>query len=220
VIGNAATGGMQLFSPRATAAPNLRVWPVPGQAWQLSEVAAGALPALNDTGIYTPLAGEEADESLPGMVLGRQGDGYFFGGAIGRGRNAHPYPAAEIAAVVERHPAVHHAAGIVAAGRWMNDARLVVLAFVDDTRGQDGRFAPPVTIPELRALIEREMGERFTPDRIDVLPLRPRIVDGAVDLGWCRTQYLGGALTAKARSEVFVLLSRLGYILAGTPAEK
>ncbi len=100
----------------------------------------------------------------------------------------------------------------------MNDARVVLLVFVDDARAPDGRIALPVGIPEISARITREMGERFMPERIEILPLRPRFTkEGEVDHPWCRSQYLSGTLLRKARSETFILLSRLGYILAGGP---
>jgi hypothetical protein len=219
VVANAATGGVQLFSPRAPSALGLRVFPVPGQQWQLSEVGAGALPALNEAGVYMPIREGKPDESFPGFLVARHGEGFFFAGAMELGRNAEMYPADEAAAAVRSHPLVEHAVAFVAPGRWMNDGKVVLLVFVDDVRGPDGRFAPPVTVPELNALITREIGERFLPDRTEVFPLRPRFTDGEIDRTWCRSQYLSGALTAKARSELFVLLSRLGTILGAESAD-
>ena len=112
-------------------------------------------------------------------------------------------------------PAVRHATVVIAPGRLMNDARTVLVVFTDDARGADGRIALPVTIPEIRSRIAAEMGERFVPERIAIYPLRPRLVDGVLDEAWCRSQFLTGSLDAKARSEMFVLISRLGYIVAG-----
>ena len=213
---NAATGGIELFSPRAAAPSCLRAWPVPGRSFQLSEVAAGAVPALNDTGVYTVMDGKApAELPLPRFLLARQGDGYFFAGALDVGQDAQTYPRAEVARVAAQLPAVRHATVVLGPGRWMNDARTVLIVFTDDARGPDGLLALPVTIPEIRARVAREMGARFVPERIIIYPLRPRLVNGAVDDGWCRSQYLSGTLDAKARSEMFILLSRLGYILAG-----
>lgn len=216
VFVSAATGGVELFSPRGSPPACLRAWPAPGRAFQLSEVAAGALSALNETGVYTPMDGEDPlDLPLPHLLLLRRDEGYLFAGAINLGPDAKAYPRAEIARVAEQIPAVRHAAVVVGPGHWMNDARTVLVVFTDDARDPDGRIALPVTVPEIRARVLREMGDRFTPDRIAIYPLRPRLAGDAVDEGWCRSQYLGGALDAKARSEMFVLLSRLGYILAG-----
>jgi hypothetical protein len=221
VVVNTASGGAQLFSPRALSAPLLEAWPVPGQPWQISEVAAGALSALNDAGVYTPLSGGEPDLSLARLLVSRRGGaGLLCAGTLDPGRDAQAYPAGEVAGVVERHPAVRNASVVVAPGRFLNDARVVLLVFVDDTRGPDGRFMSPVAIPEIKELVSREMGERLLPDRIEVYPLRPRLASGAVDHAWCRSQYLSGALKGKSRSELFVLLSRLGRILDTMAPEK
>ena len=216
VFVNAATGGVELFSPRATSPVCLRAWPVPGRAFQLSEVAAGDLSALNDVGVYTVMDGEESAElPLPRMLLAARGDGYLFVGAIDLGPDAQVYPCAEVARVASRLPAVRHASVVLGPGRLMNDARTVLVVFTDDARGPDGRIELPVTIPEIKSWIGAEMGERFVPERIAIYPLRPRLVDGVIDEAWCRSQFLSGSLDAMARSETFVLLSRIGYILAG-----
>ena len=187
LMANAATGGVEIWSPRVAATPlmasiTLRVWPAPARTWQISEVAAGALGALNETGVYTVLDGEDPAPGLPRMLLARQGDAFFFAGAIDLGPNAEIYPRDEVARVAAGIPAVRYASVLLAPGRWMNDARVVMLVFVDDARDPDGRIALPVGVPELRARISREMGERFVPERIEILPLRPRFTEeGAVD---------------------------------------
>ncbi|WP_437720390.1 AMP-binding protein [Sorangium sp. So ce861] len=219
VVASAAAAGVHLFGPPAPPAPVPRVWPAPGRAWQLSELAAGELPALRDVGVYTPLRDEEPDlAGLPRVVLSREPDDLLFAGAIDLGRDAQTYPAAEVARVAERHPAVRHAAAVVAPGRHVNDARAVLIAFVEDLRGPDGRLALPVRPDELAALVAREMGERAAPDRVEIFPLRPRLRDGVVDEAWCRSQYLGGTLHTKARMELFVLLSRLRTIVGRAPS--
>ena len=182
LVANAATGGVELWSPRTaatqfTAALTFRVWPVPARAWQISEVAAGGLSALNPVGVYTVLEGEDPAPGLPRMILARQGDAFFFAGAIDLGQDAQAYPCDEVAAAAAGIPAVRHAAVVTAPGRWMNDARVVLLVFVDDARGPDGRIALPVSVPEVQAHIAREMGERFAPERVEILPLRPRFTE-------------------------------------------
>lgn len=215
VAGSAAAAGVHLFSPPSPPSIVPRVWPAPGRPWLLAELAAGALPALNAAGMYTPLRDGAPDlAGLPRLVLAREPDGFTLAGAIDVGRDAQAYPTAEVARVVEREPFVRHAAVVVSPGRAPNDAKITAIAFVEDERGPDGRIALPVEARAIAARIEREMGKPFVPDRIEIFPLRPRIVDGVADEAWCRAQYLGGVLHAKARSELFVLLSRLGYILA------
>ncbi|XXY47187.1 AMP-binding protein [Sorangium sp. So ce269] len=219
VVGSAAAAGVHLFTPPSPPSIVPRVWPAPGRTWLLAELAAGTLPALNAAGMYTPLRDEEPDlAGLPRLVLVREPDGFVLAGAIDLGRDAQAYPTAEVARVVEREPAVRHAAAVVSPGRSTNDAKVTVIAFVEDERGPDGRVRLPVGARAIAALIEREMGKPFAPDRIEIFPLRPRLAGGVADEAWCREQYLSGALHEKARSELFVLLSRLGYILAGAKA--
>ncbi|HTN88147.1 MAG TPA: AMP-binding protein [Sorangium sp.] len=221
VVGSAAAAGVHLFAPPSPPQVVARVWPAPGKTWLLAELAAGTLPALNAAGMYTPLRDGEPDlTGLPRVVLVREPDGYVLAGAIDVGRDAQAYPTAEVARVVERAPAVRHAAVVVSPGRTTNDAKVTVIAFVEDERGPDGRVVPPVGARAITALLEREMGKPFAPDRIEIFPLRPRLLGGAPDEAWCRAQYLGGALHEKARSELFVLLSRLGYILAGAGTDR
>jgi hypothetical protein len=110
---------------------------------------------------------------------------------------------------------VRHASVVLGPGRWMNDARVVLVIFTDDARDEDGRIVLPVEVPEITSHIARELGDRFVPERVEIFPLRPRLVNGKLDEGWVRSQYLSGALSQKARSEMFILLSRIGYILAG-----
>jgi hypothetical protein len=216
VFVNAATGGAELFSPRATPPVCLRAWPVPGRTFQLSEVAGGDLSALNDMGVYTVMVEDEpAELPLPRMLLTAREQGYLFVGTIDLGPDAQTYPRAEIAKVAAQLPAVRHASVVLGPGLLMNDARTVLVVFTDDARDPDGRIRLPVTIPEIKARIAAEMGERFVPERIAIYPLRPRLVKGEIDDAWCRSQFLNGSLDAMARSEAFVLLSRIGYILAG-----
>jgi hypothetical protein len=243
VVANAATGGVELFSPRA-AAPWLRVYPVPARSFKLSEVGTGVLLALDDAGIYTPVTDDEPEEGHAQVLLARretgpqgsglpaggrqasgaQEGGFIFAGTIDLGftgtfdlgPDAHAYPRDEVSRVVAAHPGVRHATVVLVPGRWMNDARVVLIVFVDDARGPDGRIALPVGVPELEKRILREMGERFVPERVEIFPLRPRFdEDGELDHAWCRSQYLSGMLTKRARLETFILLSRIGYILAG-----
>ena len=223
LVANAATGGAELWGPRTaatqfTGALTFRVWPVPARTWQIAEVAASGMPALNEVGVYAVLEGTDPAPGLPRMILSRQRDGFFFAGAIDAGQNAQAYPRVEVAAAAAGIPVVRHAVVVVAAGRWMNDARTILLVFVDDARGPDGRIVLPVTVPEIQARVAGEVGAAFAPERVEIYPLRPRFnEEGRIDHAWCRSQYLTGALSQKARSESFILLSRLGYILAGGP---
>jgi hypothetical protein len=212
VVCGAASGGAALFSPATTAAPGLRVFPAPGLSWHLAELAAGNVPALNDAGMFTILRGEEPDAGCPQAIIGRWGEGHAYAGSLDLGPDAQRYPHAAVRRLLEAMPGVRHATSFIAAGRWLNEARVVVLVFVEGGAGASER--PAVELPQIEARIVAEMGRRFLPDRVEVVPLRPRLIEGVVDDAWCRSQYMTGTLSRKARTEMFVRIGRLGYIFA------
>ena len=212
IVAHPAAGGCQLASGSVPAAPTLRVWPAAGVPWLLTEIAGGAVPAFNDTGICSIVRDEEPVLAPPNVVIGRYGECWVYSGVVPLGPEAQAYPFAEVEAVAARHPDVRYAAAFVVGGRHLNEAHSVLLAFVDATPSPDGTLDPSVSVAELRSLVVAEVGERYAPERIEVFPLRPRIVDGAVDRVWCRAQYLSGNLYEKARSAPFLILSRLGYM--------
>jgi hypothetical protein len=218
IAASSAASFVHLFSPPAPPDVGaLRVWPAPGASFSLSEVAAIHLPSLRDAGVYTPLVDDKpADPTgLPAMIFAREREGYIFAGSVDLGHDAQAYPTDEVARVVESHRAVRHAAVVVTSAKYTNDAVVALLVFTDDHRDAEGRVVFRVTPDDIRALVLREMGPSVLPDRIEIFPLRPRIVDGKVDVMYCRDQYLGGLFHQKANSEMHRLISRLGYILAG-----
>lgn len=209
VLATAAAGGTQLFASPRLPPMTLGVFAAPGETWQLSEIAGGTVEALGASGAYTVLRDEEALPAVPRVVLAKSGDDWLYVGPLELGPNGWSYPVREVGAVVERHPAVRAAAVILVPARFINEAKIVLLAFTDD---EEAAKAPPAD--ELRALVDREMGPGFRPDRVEVFPLRPRYLeDGTVDLAWCRSQYLSGSLGRRSRSELFLALARLGWIL-------
>ncbi len=205
---NAATGGAQLFSPRAERDHAGRVWPAPGRSFVISQVGAGLLPALDATGVYTPLYGEEADASLARLVIAKLDQGWTVGGSIDIGPEARALPADEITACAERHPAVGAASLLVLPGRWPNEAHVLLLVFVPEPDAASGSLAR-----ELRELIARELGERHVPERVEIFALHPRYAgDDGVSASWCSSQYMSGMLGRKARMPLFATLSRLAWI--------
>ncbi|MFZ5893384.1 MAG: AMP-binding protein [Myxococcota bacterium] len=200
-----SAGGALLFGARLKQDPNLRAWPVPGRPWLLTEVAGGTLESFGDAGVYTPTLEEEAIAGVPQLVLSRKLRGYECSGAIDLGPDAQAYPIEEVSRVVARHPLVAHASVVVSGGRGINGANVTLLAFVEDGALERG---------ELLRWLEGEMGQRYLPSRVEVFALQPRVGEEGIDHGWCRSQYLSGALTKKARDPLFRMISRLGYLLA------
>ena len=210
VLSTTGTGGVALFGVRSPEALGLGVWPAPGERWQLSQIAGGLLPALTETGTYTIFrAEEEEDESFGRILLCKLDEAYVYGGSLDPGPRAQAYPADEIEALAVRHPGVRHAAALLTPGRWVNESLTVLLLFVEP--GGD-RAAWPDLVRTVRATIGEEAGEARVPSRVDVFPLRPRVRDGRLDRAWCRSEYLSGSLTRKARSELAKTLAQLGYI--------
>lgn len=210
VLSASAAGGVGLFSAPSPGPATLRAWPAPGLTWQLGELAAGNVPALNDAGVFTILQGEEGDPAFPQAIVGRFGEGFAYAGSLDIGPSATRYPHALVERLVETLDDVQHAVTFTTPGRHLNEVQVVLLVFVEG----GVRGAPVVELSAIEAALTRELGAALVPSRIDVLPLRPRLRDGVVDHAWCRSQYLTGALHRKARSELFVRLARLGYIFA------
>ncbi|HET9953274.1 MAG TPA: hypothetical protein VFQ61_02155 [Polyangiaceae bacterium] len=211
---NTAPGGL-LFGPARAEPLNFSAWPVPGPPFVLTEVLGGSLEALADTGVYSPMNGDEPVPGIPRLTLTRQANNYLSSGALELGPEAQRYPIEEASRVLQHVPGVRYASVVVSAGRPINSAQITWLLFTDVQPDDPTR---PV-IADVRRFFEREMGTPFLPQRIEMFSLRPRTLPpktgtetGSVIHGWCRSQYLSGSLTAKERSEVFRLLSRLSYL--------
>ncbi|MFO0660571.1 MAG: AMP-binding protein [Polyangiaceae bacterium] len=210
VVTSSTSGGVSLFSAPSFEAPSLKVWPAPGRVWQLSNPAAGDLPAIGESGVFTLMNGDEGEVSAVQAVIGRWGDAYAYAGSLDIGPDAHPYPFSLLEEVVTRVGDVKYASAFDVPGRWVNDARGGVWLFVEPPVGDE----PGVDLGQIKTEITRELGVRFLPERIETVPLRPRIVKGEVDRAWCRSQYLTGVMRRKARSEAFRLIGRLGFVFA------
>lgn len=212
LVQSAAAGGVILFGAPFREGPGLHVWPPPGQTFRLSEVAADDLPALNGEGVYHQLLDDEIVPGAPRMFLTEAPAGYLCVGSLDVGPSAMTYPVDEVSRLVEQQPGVEYASVVVTAGSVVNAAHVALLVFVEASVANSPSISP-VSKADLSALIAREIGEAFVPLRIEVAPLRPRVTEGIADSAWCRSQFLSGALRAKARREIFLLLSRLAYLL-------
>ncbi|HET9932102.1 MAG TPA: hypothetical protein VFQ35_15470, partial [Polyangiaceae bacterium] len=203
-----SAGGALLRGPTLNDEPSLRAWPVAGRPWLLTEVLGGTLESLHDSGIYTPLHAEKAIEGAPRLILSRGERGYECSGALDLGPDACTYPIEEVSRVAERHPAVTYAS-VVVSGRGINSANVTLLAFCEDPSAVDRT--------DVLRWLEREMGARLLPGRVEVFALLPRLGKEGVDHGWCRSQYLSGALTKKASDPLFTMISRLSYLMSAPP---
>lgn len=211
----AAAGGALVFGPARKEPPALRVWPVPGRAFVLAEVAGGLVESANERGVLVPLAGEDALPAVPRLVLSKE-DAYVCSGTLEVGPGARAYPIDEVSAVLTRERGVRHASVVVSPGRSVNTANVTAIAFVEPgtERSPDAPSASSLT-----GAVVREMGEGYAPTRVALYPLHPRLGSDGIDHDWCRAQYSSGALAEKARREVFSSLARLGYLLETSPSD-
>lgn len=211
VVNASVSGGACLFSPPVVGPQSLRIWPAAGETWQLSEPIAGSLPSLNNAGVFTVMRGEDADQGFCQAVIGAWTDGWAFAGSLDLGHDSQRYPYQDVEQLVETIDGVKHAVAFTSTGRYLNDSKIVLLVFVEPAPGMR---PPSLEYHVISRLIEKEMGKNHLPDRIELVPLRPRVLEGKVDRAWCRSQYMTGTLLRKSRLEMFRVLGRLGYTLA------
>lgn len=204
-----SAGGALLRGPTLTGEPSLRAWPAPGRPWLLTEVLGGTLESLRDTGVYTPFHESKALDGVPRLILSRGERAYECSGALDLGPDARTYPIDEVSRVAQRHPALTYAS-VVVSSRGINAANVTLLAFCEDPNAVDRA--------DLVRWLEREVGRTYLPTRIEVFALMPRLSKQGVDHGWCRSQYLSGALTKKASDPLFTMMSRLGYLMSAPAA--
>ena len=212
VLYNAASGGAHLFSPGVLADHAGRIWPAPGRTFLIAQPGAGLMPALDATGVYTPLREEEADPSLVRMVIAKLNWGWTVGGSIDLGPAGWSLPLDEIAACAQLHPRVGAASVAVLPGRWPNAAHVVLLLFVPDSAGLNATRG--LLASEVKQLLARELGERHLPERVEIFALHPRHDGDALRADWCAGQYASGMLGRKARTPLFLTLSQLQWIFA------
>ncbi len=207
---SAATGGVVLAGPPSTEPLGLTAAPPPGQTWQLDELAGRSLPALGNTGQYVATWDGKPLPEQPRLVVEREATRWLCGGSLDVGPDAMSVPVDWMNARLCREPDVTRASIVITPGSIAHQAWVTVLLFVDPLR-ELSRTSDLAA--RTRRCLREEFGEAFEPTRVEVLPLRPRLHDAEVDHGWCRSQYLSGSLSTKARSELFRALSRLASLV-------
>ena len=213
IVTNAACAGTLLFGLPAKSF-SLNVWPVPGLALELEEIGArGPLVAHGDAGRASPSLPDSVRPAVPNVILSRRDEAWVLAGSLDLGPHSHAYPTDTVVQVVKvSRPDVRHADVVLTKGRWPNEAKATLLLFL--AVGLDGARPANLDLRAIRKLIAEQVGSRWVPDRIEAYPLEPRSIAGEIDREHCRSQYLSGALSSKARTEIFVQLSRLRHIFA------
>lgn len=208
VLVDPCAGGAVLVSPRRVRDVHTETPPAPGRRWALHDVNMSGQLAPGDLGVFTLLPNEERPPAY--LVLTRSYGLYHYGGPRTARREGRVYPAAEVAETVREVGFVRGATVVPApTGGVAGHYRYVLLVFT-------GAQAPQAStwLQELRRCIELNLGAEHLPDRTELLPLYPRMVDGQVDEAWCQTQYLTGALYRKSSDPLFQTLTALrGHLL-------
>ncbi len=203
VLVDPAAGGAVLLSPRRVRDVHTEAPPAPGRAWILGDVNMSGQEAPGDLGIFTLVP---AEQRPPGyLVLTRAFGVYHYGGPRSARREGRVYPGDEVAEVVGELPFVRGALVVPApTGGIAGHYRQVLLVFTGAQRAQSGPW-----LQEIRRRIELLLGAEHLPDRTDFIPLYPKKVDGALDVAWCQSQYLTGALHRKSTDRLFQALTAL-----------
>jgi hypothetical protein len=205
---DAASGGSVLWSLRRRGQVHAEVLPAAGRPWALAALAGatadGSGPqALGDFGLLAA----RAPVRPPYILLVRAGGQYLYGGTRTPRSGGRVYPAREVAEVARGAlPVVAATVVLDRAGRLGQPVRVLV-AFTGAAR------ASAADERALRGRIAQALGADFVPDRIELVPLYPRIRDGQIDQRWCDAQQTTGMLYHKPRQPLFQLLTLLRHSL-------
>lgn len=207
VLVDAASGGALLFSVRRPGRLHQHVLPAPGLCWQLSELNLSGQEAIGNSGVFSP---REGAAPFPSYIIlsQREGEALYAGTTTPRRTGAH-YPSAELIACAESWDFVRAATVVpVQTGALAGSFAFVLLLFSGPE--EDWREREKERRESLMRGLGRQMGPRWLPDRVEILPLLPRRqADGSLDHDWCWDQYYSGKLYRKARSPIYQLLHRL-----------
>jgi hypothetical protein len=216
---DASAGGSVLWSPRKRGHIGNSVLPAPGRPWSLGSVgaadASGEGPeASGDIGMLRL----DEPQRPPYIVLQRADDelalGFTYGGTRGPRCHGRVYPTAEVLEVARK------------------TSEIIDAAIVLD---RDGRFGQPVRVligftgaARLTTADERAIGKRiahalgaaFVPDRVHLVPLHPRLIDGEIDPRWCESQQLTGMFHHRPRKPIYQLITLMRRALQLEPEER
>jgi hypothetical protein len=211
---DAASGGSVLWSLRRRGQAHLEVSPAAGRPWSLRAItgtgagtgSAGGADAPEATGDYGLLAAR-APTRPPYIVLVRGGAEMIYGGTHGKRSGGRVYPAREVVQAVKSAPSLLGAAIVDDGVTRLGQSLRTLVAFT-------GAARPGAPVERaLKDQIAQAVGPELVPDRVQLVPLFPRLRDGQVDQRWCETQQLTAMLHHKPRIPFFQLLTLLRHAL-------
>lgn len=161
-----------------------------------------------------PASPPPSDEQLDALALGaedpsprllvRMGQEWAYGGSRFPARSGRLYPREQVLAQVsQRDPAgketVQGLLLVLPQVGVANAKRFVLLVFLGDERLDH----PPAQLEAARQQLVRRLvwalGDDALPDRIELLPMAPRMLKDQVDEGWCQRLYLSGRLQKRVQ---------------------
>lgn len=216
VLFESARGGTILSSPRRPAPQHLsrlmHVSPSPGRAWVLLDFTSSGQRAAGDVGVFAPAC---EDDDSPYIVLARRrGLEYLYGGTTEPRRSGHVMPVNEMLDALTDCPFLSGASvASMPAGGTTLEQRFILVGFCGAEPRTRFDTLREARITEIRRVLGERLGPSYLPDRIELFPGFPRMSAHDIDHGWCRTQYLTGALTRKYHLPVFDCLTDLRVAL-------
>lgn len=224
---SAAAGGALMISARLTEIPagSIALWPVPGCAFRLEDPGRPGEATLASSGAFRPLHTiRTGDADL--LLSAGEPSGYRFVGTTKPRRQLRTYPIEEIYAALAEleeyegldRPPIRGTT--IVAGRGDGDGRFTLLVFTGPSRSLASPAAEADSEGTQQRLRERitqhlasRIGEEFLPDRIELCPVMPRLVQGAIDHAWYAAQHASGSLRRCAEQRVFQLIQQLRLAL-------
>lgn len=175
-----------------------------------------------------------SDESLDAQALGadgvnprllvRMGQEWAYAGSRFPGRTGQIYPREQVLALVQQlNPAAQNnqqnrVRGVVLVLPMVgvaNARRFILLVFLGDERLD----YPPAQLEAARQQVVRALswalGEDALPDRVELLPMAPRLLKDQVDEGWCQRLYLSGRLQKRVQDPIYRAVRGLRAALEG-----
>ncbi len=207
LVVDAAAGGALVFSVLRPGRLHQNVLPAPGLCWQLSELNLSGQEAVGNSGVFSPREGAAPFPSY--MILSQREGECLYAGTLKPRRTGAHYPSAELLECAARFDfAVGASLVPVQTGALAGAYAFVLLLFTGPER--DWRDKEADRKQALTRGLTRQLGARWLPDRIEIVPLLPRrLEDGSIDHDWCWDQFYAGWLHRKARSPIFQSLHGL-----------
>jgi hypothetical protein len=148
------------------------------------------------------------------VILVRSGSEFLYGGTRTPRNGGRVYPTREVIAAVANTPAIVGATIVLDRASRLGQPVRTLVAFTGAQR---------LGKPYARALtdkIAQALGQELVPAHIQLVPLYPRLQNGAIDQRWCESQQATGMLHRKPRQPFYQLLTLLRHAVTTSSAKR